>query len=143
MNKFSDYEKIMQVLDAKGINQTEGERLTRFGVGTIGKLLTRRKGKGRLHPDNVTKFLRTFHVEQKWWETGEGEMFTAESGRSLGQQKTMDLDVWEVIKGSNKIHEESHNIFKLEFERLWGLIEKFGPSPPPPLNKEPVQKNGN
>jgi hypothetical protein len=52
------------------------------------------------------------------------------------KQKTMDMDVWEVIKGSNKI-------FELEFDRLWGLIERFGPPPPPStLKKEPIVKNG-
>lgn len=78
MKKLSDYQKIMQVIDAKGINQTEAEKLTDLGVGTIGKLSKRKGGFGGLHKDNVKKFLRTFNINQTWWDKSEGPMFLEE-----------------------------------------------------------------
>lgn len=46
--------------------------------------------------------------------------------------KTMDMDVWEVIKGSSKILE-------LEFDRLWGLIDRLVPPQPQVNNKKETQ----
>jgi chromosome segregation ATPase len=85
MKKLSDYQKIMQVIDAKGINQTEAEKLTDLGVGTIGKLAKRKDGFGSLHKDNVKKFLRTFKVNQNWWDKLEEPMFLEESATTASE----------------------------------------------------------
>ena len=84
MKKFSDYDKIMQVLEAKDISRDTAERLSGMGGGTIGKLLKRRNGEGELGGPNTENFLRTFNVNREWWKTGEGEMFLkdANPGRS-------------------------------------------------------------
>jgi peptidoglycan hydrolase CwlO-like protein len=88
MKKSSDYQKIMQVIEAKGINQTEAEKLTDLGVGTIGKLLKRKAGFGSLHKDNLKKFLRTFNVNQAWWDKAEGPMFLEGQGSESEQMPT-------------------------------------------------------
>lgn len=136
MKKNSDYAKIMQVLEAKGISVSKAEAMAGLGVSTISKLKQRKGGHGGLHEDNLRKFLRTFHVKTEWWETEEGEMFTPGTDRPRSEAtKTMDLDVWEVIKGSNKI-------FELEFDRLWRLIERFAPPPAPPSKTKEKITNG-
>jgi hypothetical protein len=57
--------------------------------------------------------------------------------------KTMDMDVWEFIKGTNEVIKSSNQILQLEFERLWALVEKYSPPAPPLMTKDPVVKNGN
>lgn len=84
----------MQIIDAKGIKIQEAEVKSGLGATTLQKLKTRNEGKGKLHKDNLEKFLRTFHVERSWWDTGEGDMFEKSSTSNSEPLKTMPLDVW-------------------------------------------------
>lgn len=134
-------EKIDKVLKTNTLGISSiGSLESEIGVsnGTIQKPYNKKR-----HPGlrTVKKIIELLRINQDWWDSGKGEIYTTAT-KSTYETKTMDMDVWELIKGSNKIHEASHKIFELEFERLWGLIEKFGP-PAPSLNKDPIIKNGN
>jgi transcriptional regulator with XRE-family HTH domain len=89
MKYFTDYEKIKQVLKAKRLSVSKAEGKAGLGATTISKLKQRKDGDGSLHEDNLQKFLRTFHVNPKWWETSEGEMFLPEPS----SKETFDRDV--------------------------------------------------
>lgn len=84
MKKLSDHQKIMQVLESKGVSPNQAEIDIGVKAGVIGKLLTRRNGYGRMHRDNTDKFIRTFNVNRKWWDTGQGEMFVNEEPENIG-----------------------------------------------------------
>lgn len=136
--------KIDKILSIKKI------KLWRLGVESgLNNTLEKAYDDNReMRAKQTEKFLQNLRINSVWWKTGQGAVFIDQDEKPSPAEipaptgtKTMDMDVWEVIKGSNKIHEASHKIFELEFERLWGLIEKFGPSAP--INKEPIQKNGN
>lgn len=131
-------EKIDKVLKTNRLGISAIANLeARIGVsnGTIQKPYNKMKPPGL---KTVKKIIELLRINPEWWDTGKGDIYLyTHHEQSTGPTKTMDLDVWEVIKGSNKI-------FELEFDRLWGLIERFGPPPPPPsLKKEPTVKNGN
>jgi phage repressor protein C with HTH and peptisase S24 domain len=112
----TDYEKIMQVLDLKGIKPAKAERL---GGSTISKLKQRKGGDGSLHDDNLEKFLRTFRVNPIWWETGQGEML--EKDADDNSSPVLHQVLLESIKGINKLLDENHKLIddkKKEVERL-------------------------
>ena len=79
MKNLSDYQKILQVIEAKGVKIQDAETLCGLGTTTLQKLKTRNGGTGKLHKDNLQKFLGTFHVNPNWWKTGEGEKFLPEA----------------------------------------------------------------
>lgn len=79
MEKISDYQKIMQVLEAKGVSPNQAEIDIGVKPGVIGKLPSRRGGFGRMHKTNTDNFIRIFKVNPKWWETGKGEMFISDN----------------------------------------------------------------
>lgn len=116
MKNLTDYQKILQVIEAKGIKIQEAEVMCGLGVTTLQKLKTRNEGKGKLHPDNLEKFLRTFHVERDWWETGEGEMFGDQT--SSGERiKTMPLDVWIRLEKNFDSFDSNTSMLKTLLER--------------------------
>jgi len=80
MKKLSEFDKISQVIESKQISIAKAERMSGLGSGTISKLKDRSSGTGSLQPDNLQKFLRTFHVNQEWWETGIGDMYDIVKG---------------------------------------------------------------
>lgn len=90
MKKLSDYEKIMQVLNSKGISPNQAEMDIGVKTGVIGKLTARRNGFGRMHKDNTDKFIRIFKVNPAWWETGEGEMFVKFPEPEVKQPEKID-----------------------------------------------------
>lgn len=73
MKKLTHYEKIRQVLDYYGIEDSEAESMCGFGVGTISK---KKDTNSKLFENNVKNFLRRFHVARSWWDHGEGEMLS-------------------------------------------------------------------
>lgn len=121
MKNLTDYEKIMQVIDNKGIKISKAERMAGLGVGTLSKLPERKDGAGKLNPDNTQKFLRTFNVRQQWWETCQGEIFFNEKQEESTQQKETDkvkvlpCIQWELLQDDNKE-------FKKEISNLWDMI---------------------
>jgi hypothetical protein len=109
--KISDYDKIMKVLEAKRISVNQAEIDIGVKPGVIGKLPKRRHGFGRMHRANTEKFIKTFNVNRKWWENGEGEMFLDETPE-LSERATPDhivkfLDIINrLIDKNDKLMEE-------------------------------------
>lgn len=89
MKKLSDYQKIMQVIEAHGIKQTDAEIKMGVSPGLFNKMKNRKDGEGQMHPDNQEKFLRTFNVNPEWWKNEEGDMFlsSTELVKSNGEVK--------------------------------------------------------
>ncbi len=97
MKKITHYEKIRQVLDFYGIEDSEAEQMCQFGVGTISK----KKGtSNKLFQVNVEKFLRRFRVERAWWDRGELPMLTdtVENIRANEPEVEYKSDMNEVYK---------------------------------------------
>lgn len=114
----SDFEKIAQVLEAKGLSVSKAESLAKLGGGTIAKLKQRKGGNGSLHQDNLEKFLRTFHVARSWWDTGEGDIFEREYQKSSNEPvKVVPLDLW------NRL-ERNFNNFEKNSEMFGHVLEK-------------------
>lgn len=116
MKNLSDYQKVMQVIEAKGIKIQEAEVMSGLGVTTLQKLKKRNEGKGKLHPDNLEKFLGTFHVARSWWESGEGEMFDEHT--SSGERiKTIPLDVWLRLEKNFDSFDSNNSMLRTLLER--------------------------
>ena len=112
MKNLSDFEKIMQVLKAKGLSVAKAEGLAGIGATTISKMKQRKNGEGSLHEDNLQKFLRTFHVKRAWWDTNEGEMFEQEAASNSEPIKTMPLDVWHRLERNFNNFERNSELFE-------------------------------
>ena len=64
-------EKILKVLTFKGISLYEATRQMGLGAGTLHKVVERNSD---IHQSTKEKFIRHFHVNEAWWDTGKGEM---------------------------------------------------------------------
>lgn len=80
-NFLTIFERISKVLKEKGItkkdgtpNFAEGERLAKISGTTLSKVGQR---DGALSDYNKEKFLRTFHVNPVWFDTGKGDIFVS------------------------------------------------------------------
>ena len=109
MKKFTDYQKISQIIEAKGISIPKAEVLSGLGATTLSKLKTRNGGNGQLHPDNLEKFLRTFHVKREWWDNSEGEMFEEEHHEKT---ITMPINVWNRLERNFDNFEKNSETFE-------------------------------
>lgn len=112
----------MQVVEAKGIKIPEAEVMCGLGVTTLQKLKTRNEGKGKLHKDNLEKFLRTFQVSRDWWDTGEGEMLVHSSAENT--PPTLLQILLESVRGVNKLVDANNGLVdKLDKDKNWAFVE--------------------
>lgn len=87
--------RIVQLRKALGLNQEKfGERLglTKISISAI------ETGKRRLTEQNRKAIIREFHVNPKWLDTGEGDMFTGLSGNKISLMQFV-TDVLEAPEG--------------------------------------------
>lgn len=76
-----DYKsKFDKVLTTKGLRVYEAEKLLGFSPGTLQKAYNENRD---LSKRLSKEFLKMFHVERLWWETGQGEIFSENSGSLL------------------------------------------------------------
>lgn len=98
-NPSTIYERINKVLIDKGLikpngkpNYAKAERLCEIKGTVLSKTIQR---KGTLSDTNKEKFLRTFHVEAVWFDTGKGPEYTAKDDQNHTSAR--------ISSGSNEI----------------------------------------
>jgi hypothetical protein len=133
MKKFTQYEKILQVLDKKGISASKAEGILGFGQGIFSKLSQRKDGAGNLSKDKEEKFLRMFHVNPLWWKSNDGEMFLPDEIEvaSTNPQPSTEADLRKTIAAMEKViqfielqNEELKRQLRECQEKYSGLIRK-------------------
>jgi hypothetical protein len=121
--KISDYDKIMKVLEAKRISVNQAEIDIGVKAGVIGKLPKRRKGFGRMHRANTEKFIKTFNVNPKWWEGGEGEMFL-DGASGLSERATSPDHIVKFLDIINRLIDKNDKLME-EIDHLKDDLSKL------------------